>query len=73
VDIILIFKDDLELSTVSEECRVLFDHQQAQSVLGVSLFWVRPSLIFLESLEDFIRGWQVKRDGDRRGIVEVST
>ena len=36
-----------------------------------SVFWVRPSLLFLETLEEFIAGWQVKRDQTRRGIVEV--
>jgi len=30
-----------------------------------------PSLLFLETLEKFIEGWQAKRDGTRRGIVEV--
>jgi hypothetical protein len=71
VDIVLIFKDDFDISRVSDECKVLLDHQQAQDQLGVSLFWVRPSFIFLESLDEFVRGWQIKRDGRQRGIIEV--
>jgi hypothetical protein len=36
-----------------------------------SIFWVRPGLLIGESLEDFVASWQIKRDGSRRGIVEV--
>ena len=32
---------------------------------------MRPSLLFLETLDEFIEGWQIKRDGTRRGIIEV--
>ena len=46
--------------------------QQAATEFGASVFWIRPSLLFLEPLDEFIAGWQVKRDGTRRGIIEVS-
>jgi hypothetical protein len=49
----------------------LFDHARAESELGASIFWVRPAMIILESLDDFIAGWQAKRDGSKRGIVEM--
>jgi len=38
---------------------------------GASIFWIRPSMLLLESLEEFIEHWQIKRDRTRRGIVEV--
>ncbi len=49
----------------------LFDHAVAQARYGVSIFWIRPGLLVGESVEDFIAYWQIKRDGSRRGIVEV--
>ena len=66
----LIFSDDFDVSTCSEETLQLLDHGRAADVFGASIFWIRPSLL-LESLEEFIAGWQVKRDKTRRGIVEV--
>lgn len=71
VDIVLIMKDDFNQSDCDEETEKLFEHSQADSEFGASIFWIRPSLIFLESLNEFITHWQLKRDGTRRGIVEV--
>ena len=71
VDIVLIFSDDFDVSTCSEETRLLLDHGRAADVFGASIFWIRPSLLLSETLEEFIAGWQVKRDQTRRGIVEI--
>ena len=35
------------------------------------LHWVRPGRLIEASIEEFIAHWQVKRDGSKRGIVEV--
>lgn len=53
------------------EARVLFDHAVAQARYGASVFWIRPGLLIGEDVEEFIAYWQLKRDGSRRGIVEV--
>lgn len=71
VDIVLIMRDDFSLDDCDEESGKLFEHSQAASEFGASIFWIRPALLFLESLDEFIMHWQVKRDGTRRGIVEV--
>lgn len=71
VDVVIIFSDDFDLTVCSEEVRRLLDHQQAENEFGASIFWIRPSLLLLETLDEFIESWQVKRDGTRRGIVEV--
>ena len=73
IDVVLIFDDDFDITTCSEEVKKLLNHQQTETELGASIFWIRPSLLFLETLEEFIKGWQVKRDGTRRGIIEVKT
>ncbi len=53
-------------------CMLFSIIQLAPERFGASIFWTRPGAIFGESLEDFIAGWQVKRDRTRRGIVEVT-
>ncbi len=72
VDVVLVMRDDFELAACPSECLVLFDHRRADEDLGASVFWVRPALLFGEPLADFIAGWGRRREGGRRGIVEVS-
>lgn len=72
IDLVLIFDDDFDITTCAEDEKRLLNHQQATNEFGASVFWIRPSLLFLETLDEFILGWQVKRDGTRRGIVEVT-
>ena len=71
VDVVLIFDDDFDVAACSVEVKMLLNHQQAAIEFGASIFWIRPSLLFLQTLDQFIEGWQTKRDGTRRGIVEV--
>jgi hypothetical protein len=71
VDVVLVMRDDFELSACPSECAVLFDHRRADDELGASVFWVRPAHLFGEPLADFITGWGRRREGGRRGIVEV--
>jgi hypothetical protein len=71
VDVILVMEDAFRLETSPQETRGLFDHAVAQVRYGASIFWVRPSLLISENVETFIASWQRKRDGSRRGIVEV--
>jgi hypothetical protein len=71
VDLVLVLADDFNLRACDEETRRLFEHTQAAEVFGASIFWIRPSMLLLESLEEFIAYWQIKRDRTRRGIVEV--
>ena len=72
IDLALIFDDDFDMSACTESAKRLLNHQQATNEFGASVFWIRPSLLFLETIDEFILGWQVKRDGTRRGIVEVT-
>jgi hypothetical protein len=71
VDIVLVMHDDFMLNNCDEESIKLFDHPQAASEFGASVFWIRPSMVLLESLRQFINHWGIKRDGTHRGIVEV--
>ena len=71
VDVVIIFSDDFDLTVCSEDVKWLLNHQKAENEFGASIFWIRPSLLLLETLDEFIESWQVKRDGTRRGIIEV--
>ena len=71
VDVILIMRDDFRSEKCSQETLLLFDHQRAETELGASIFWIRPALLLLNSLDEFIARWQIKREGGTRGIVEV--
>ena len=71
IDVVIIFDDNFDMAACSEDVKKLLNHQQAAIEFGASVFWIRPSLLFLETIDEFIAGWQVKRDGTRRGIIEV--
>lgn len=71
IDVILVMQDDFRLANCPAESLVLFDHGRADAELGASVFWVRPGLLLGEPLEQFLAHWERKRDGRRRGIVEI--
>jgi hypothetical protein len=71
VDVVLVFSDDLDINAFDEETRKLFYHGQAEKEFGASVFWIRPAMLLLQTLDEFIAYWQIKRDRTRRGIVEV--
>lgn len=70
VDIVLLMDNDFDVSHLKGEAALLFDHTVAQAMFGSSVFWVRK-LAALGGEDDFVAGWQIKRDGTPRGIVEV--
>ena len=71
VDVILVMRDDFRPDSCSPEVLVLFDHARAANEIGASIFWIRPAMLLGQSLDAFIAHWQVKRDGSKRGIVEI--
>lgn len=73
VDVILVMQNDFATERCPAESLVLFDHAQADDELEASIFWVRPDMLLGESLEQFLAHWERKRDGRRRGIVEIRT
>lgn len=71
VDVILVMQDDFRPESCPADSLVLFDHRRADAELGASVFWVRPAMLLGEPLEQFLAHWERKRDGRRRGIVEI--
>jgi hypothetical protein len=73
VDVVLIMDDQFTVSQCPVESQVLFDHQAADLQLGASVFWMRPSFLFGDTIDAFRARWQLTRDQRMRGIVEVLT
>jgi hypothetical protein len=71
VDVILVMRDDFRPARCSPDVLALFDHNRANDELGASIFWIRPGMLLGRSLDEFLAHWQIKRDGRKRGIVEV--
>lgn len=71
VDVILVMRDDFRPEHCGTDALALFDHGRAHDELGASIFWVRPDMLLGEPLEQFLSHWERKRDGSRRGIVEI--
>ena len=70
VDVFLLMEDTFDASKLEGETRLLFDHAAAQAAFGASVFWLRR-LAAWEGETAAIESWQVKRGGDRRGIIEI--
>lgn len=71
VDIILVMSDDFREQDIDVNVFPVFDHLQSQEKLGASLFAIRSSFIFGETVDEFIAHWQIKRDLGKRGIIEI--
>ena len=70
VDIILIMEDTFDLASVTGEAALPFQHAEADARFGASVFWTgRSGAIGGE--QAMIEYWQVRREGGRRGIVEI--
>ena len=70
VDVFLLMEDSFDVSQLSGEAALIFDHVATQNYEGASIFWIRR-LAALEGEEATVAYWQLKRDGTKRGIIEV--
>ena len=70
VDIFLVMDDEFAVDSLAGEAALVFDHSAADAHFGASVFWV-TSRGALGGEPAAIEFWQGKRDGGRRGIVEI--
>jgi hypothetical protein len=70
IDIFLLMEDSFDAGLLSGEAALIFDHLATQNYEGASIFWIRR-LAALEGEQAAAEYWQLKRDGTKRGIVEV--
>jgi hypothetical protein len=71
VDIILLMEDTFDLASVTGEACLVFQHAQADAHLGASVFWTRRCGA-IGGEQAMVEYWQVRREGGRRGIVEIT-
>ena len=70
LDIFLLMEDTFDIRQVAGEARIIFDNMASQNYEGASIFWLRR-MAALDGEEAAVEHWQIKRDGKKRGIVEV--
>lgn len=71
LDIVLLMEDTFDLSSVTGEAALAFQHMEAEAHFGANVFWTRRSGA-LGGEQAFIEYWQVRREGGLRGIVEIA-
>ena len=72
VDIFIIMADNFQVSEVMGDTWIVFNHLIAQAHFGASIFWVTRRGA-LGGVTAAIEDWQIKRDGTRRGIIEITS
>lgn len=70
VDVVLIMEDSFDVTTIVGEAALVFQHLEADAHFGASIFWTRRAGA-LGGENAMVEYWQVKRDGGRRGIIEI--
>src|SRR3990172_3660887 len=71
VDVVLIMVPDFKLEEEPRECQTFFSHPDAEARFGASVFWIREGMLPEDLMQEFLDTWQTKRDGTKRGIVEI--
>jgi len=70
VDIVMLMEDAFDLATLTGETVLMFRHMEADAHFGASVFWTRRSGA-MGGEQAMIEHWQMRREGGRRGIVEI--
>lgn len=70
VDAFILMENLFDFEQLTGEARLLFDHGTAQTHFGCSLFWIRR-LAALDGEQATIEHWQIKRNRELRGIIEI--
>lgn len=73
IDVVLVMAAGFRLEDAPRESRTLFSHADAEARYGASVFWVREGMLPEKLMRDFLETWQTKRDGTKRGIVEIKS
>lgn len=70
VDLLLLMRNDFQLESVSDACKILFDYVGAKVKFHTDIFWSKSS-IEEETLKLWLDTYQTTKDFKRRGILEV--
>ncbi len=70
VDVFLLMEDTFDVSILTGELALLFQHSTAHDYFGGSVFWLRREAALSDEGAS-VNHWQVKGDGTTRGLVEI--
>ncbi|MGI8494947.1 MAG: DUF6932 family protein [Pyrinomonadaceae bacterium] len=70
IDTFILMNEGFDPDEVFGKSHLIFNHLTTQEYEGASIFWGTKSGI-IGDVDKFIEGWQLKRDKNLRGIVEV--
>lgn len=73
IDVVLIMAEAFHLEDAPRESQTLFSHAEADARFGASVFWIREGILPAAEVVEFLGFWQTRRDGEKRGIVEVKS
>lgn len=71
IDLFLLMASDFESNNYVGELRLVFDSEAAERELGITVFWMTSGAGTQSTIAFFLEQFQIRRDGGRRGIVEV--
>ena len=63
-------EDAFDLASVTGEAALVFQHMEADAHFGASVFWTKRSGA-IGGEQAMLEYWQARREGGRRGIVEI--
>ncbi len=70
IDVFMLMRDGFDPDEITGKSGLIFKHLTTQKYEGASIFWGTKSGIIGDA-DEFIAGWQIKRDKSLRGIIEV--
>ena len=71
IDLFLVMSPDFVSNDYTGETRSVFDSATAERTLGATVFWMNSGAGTEPTVAGFLEQFQIRRDGGRRGIVEV--
>ena len=73
LDVVLVMAEAFAVEEAPRESRALFSHADADALFGASVFWIRRGVLPEREIAALLDFWQTRRDGTKRGIVEVTS
>ena len=71
IDLFLVMAPDFMSNDYTGTTRSVFDSATAERTLGATVFWMNSGAGTEPTVATFLEQFQMRRDGGRRGIVEV--
>jgi hypothetical protein len=71
IDLFLVMALDFMSNDYTDTTRSVFDSATAERTLGATVFWMNSREGTEPRVASFLEQFQIRRDGGRRGIVEV--